>query len=903
MDILDIVNKYIEKKQEVSTETLISKLKNGVSEEELLNEYSMTKEELANKLIEAGYSIGTFESKSSKEPKFLTIDALYNIVSKMYNEQVSLSYIAERYKLSEQELVKELEANRFKSRWTIVGRVLPTYVSNKAMYYLHQLNIERKSVEEVAKSEGESVFHIEEELKKANFRRIWVLEGVTTAKYAIPTIKDNKVILDLKTGEPNVLYINGRSLFTLKQVVNTLGINGKLIYEKYNEEFIKNVHVIKLDEYLGSENEIIKACPHLNYLLRDTLFTERGLHLFATLTKTTSLYHTKISELENLLLLEKQKLEKEKAIEQKEVKNKGVSNSNEMNEEDNTKNSKSIISSNSEKALDADSIIQKLNSGENLKAIAKKYSVQVSLINKIIRDAGFHYSIFFKVWTNKPDITLIEEAVKELNSGITLYDFSNKYVKKAKERLRFADQLRRKIEKLGYDFDQKTKKWVWKSKARSTNKLENLIEVEPKTLSRKVDDLKPESINSKDNRNLGKKVGPSITSKEIIEKLHNGSTLKTIEEETGVAANQLRIQLKTDGYKYDSFFKTYINKNRAIFLKSLAEDILELRATVDQIASRYSLTKAELEEQLLAFGYDIYEKEQEIEIVTESNIVQKEETVFESKTENDEGTKSELAKFPTEHVKDTNSFKTIDKSEPILEAGLTTEDVNLLRELLQDKKKEKDETRIGKQAVKIYLSDKVFEEMEEYTEKNDITKSSLISKALEEYFKKLDEEKKVQFKSLSETLNYSDSAILQTDGKKETEIIPPNSTKTVLTSDWDEYKAELLFNAIIEGTRKGRMLSSIVEEVGNKIGFSASKCQSYWYSHGPKQYKDEFKQIKLEQEQNWTSEDVKMLEYIINVEFGHLPTYESIPIASERLERHIEAVRKKWFEIMRNSRK
>lgn len=898
MDILDIVNKYIEKKQEISTETLMTKLKNGVSEEELMKEYNITKEELATKLVEAGYPKGSPEVKSTPEANSLTIDSLYNIVSKMYNEQVSLTYIADRYKLSEETLIKELKANNFRNRWTIVGNILPTYVSHKAMHYLHQLNIERKNIEDIAINEGQSVSHIEEELKRANFREIWVLEGVTTAVYAIPTIKDDKVILDLKTGELNALYANGRSLFSLKQVVSTLGINGKLIYDKYNDEFIKNVHFNKPEVYLGNENEFFKACPHINYLRKETLFTERGLHLFASLTKTTNLYHKKILELENLLLLAKQKKDEEK-LNQKEVKVTGISNSNETTKEETT-------SSNNGNPLDADVIVQKLNSGEGLTVIAKKHSVQASMINKVIRDAGYQFNSFFRCWTNKSEVILIEDSIREVNKGITLYDYSNKFVKTGRERLHFADQLRRKIEKLGYNFDQKTKKWVWKRKATSTNnKVENLIKVEPKTPSGKVDDLKKESVNSKENRNLGKKVGPSITSKEIIEKLHNGSTLKEIEEESGVAANQLRIQLKADGYKYDSFFKTYINKNRAIFLKSIAEDILEKRATVDKIASRYSLTKVELEEQLLAFGYDIYEKEQESETVTKSNIVQKEETVFETNTEIGESTKSEKEKFPAELVKEIDTLKTVDKNEPILEAGLTTEDVKLLREVLQDKKKDKDEIRTGKKAVKIYLSDKVSEEMEEYTEKNDITKSSLISKALEFYFKSIDEDSVQQANSGDQSLKSHEEPkdIFQADLKKDTEAHLNNTPSNLFPSDWDKSKQELLFNAILEGTRKGRTLGSIVEDVGKEIGVPASKCQSYWYAHGPKHYKDEFKQIKLEQEKNWTGEDVKMLEYIINVEFGHLSTYESIPIASQRLERHIEAIRKKWFETLRNAGK
>jgi len=42
---------------------------------------------------------------------------------------------------------------------------------------------------------------------------------------------------------------------------------------------------------------------------------------------------------------------------------------------------------------------------------------------------------------------------------------------------------------------------------------------------------------------------------------------------------------------------------------------------------------------------------------------------------------------------------------------------------------------------------------------------------------------------------------------------------------------------------------------------------------------------------------MKMLDYIINVEYAHLTPYDVLPLASERLKRHIDVVRKKIFVL------
>ncbi|MEM5016879.1 hypothetical protein WKH31_11355 [Metabacillus indicus] len=121
-------------------------------------------------------------------------------------------------------------------------------------------------------------------------------------------------------------------------------------------------------------------------------------------------------------------------------------------------------------------------------------------------------------------------------------------------------------------------------------------------------------------------------------------------------------------------------------------------------------------------------------------------------------------------------------------------------------------------------------------------------------------------------------------------------------NNWDAAKESLLISSILEESRKGRTLKAITEDVSKEIGISASACQSYWYNNVSKHYLEEFKQIKLDQEENWSNEDMQLLDHLISVEYAHLKPYEVLPIASEIMKRHIDVIRKKLFALQRQKR-
>jgi hypothetical protein len=138
--------------------------------------------------------------------------------------------------------------------------------------------------------------------------------------------------------------------------------------------------------------------------------------------------------------------------------------------------------------------------------------------------------------------------------------------------------------------------------------------------------------------------------------------------------------------------------------------------------------------------------------------------------------------------------------------------------------------------------------------------------------------------------------------KKEVTKIKAMNSNRQNPNKWDAEKENLLYSAILEGIREGRTIKVITEEVSKQIGISPSACQSYWSSHAPLEYKEAFQKIMLDQEKNWSKEDIQLLNQVIMVEFAHLKPHEAFPFASERLKRHINIIRKKWFELQRMKR-
>ncbi|MEH7514244.1 hypothetical protein V7146_16140 [Gottfriedia acidiceleris] len=520
--------------------------------------------------------------------------------------------------------------------------------------------------------------------------------------------------------------------------------------------------------------------------------------------------------------------------------------------------------------LTAEIIIAELGRKQSIASIAKHYGVEFTQVNKLLRDAGYRFDSFFRIWTKDSGKSLILEAISILNKGTTLYDYAFEFIENKNERLLFADELRRKIESFGYLFDQKSKRWI----AKNQNNINIKETILPKTL------LEKQSI-----KNANENIYKTLTCTEIVHKLNMGVPLKKIEEETGENSTELRITLKSEGYKYDSLFKIWTNVDRNIILDKIAKEVLNNKSTIESNAVLYNLTKKDLLEQLTLLGYKFES------INSLDGVVQQEEDLREINSKHEE-----------------QLVRKTEKTEEHQLMNLSSDEFILLKEILNEWKNHKEDTKTKKE-VKIYLNDPLLNRLEEYSESNNITKSNLIGIALEDYFNKINSKQHDLLKKNFDeqtVLNKTCNVGLLSPSEKKTEQIDNLETNLVIpeprtyTPEWDKEKEKLLINAILEGTRIGRTLSSIIEDVSKRIDIPAAKCQSYWYTNVPKHYKQMFYQIKQEQE-DWTDEDVKMLEYLLGVEFSKLSIYEALPLASERLNRHIDVVRKKWFEVRREN--
>jgi uncharacterized protein (DUF433 family) len=718
MDILDIVNNFIKSKTEINPETIINKLNNGESLESIVDEYYVSKNSLLETLKESGYIYNQSTLKWVKPtPATIPIKTLYEIVSEMFINNYDISLMSNKYTIPKEVLIKELEYNKFRKRWTYIGESSTQKITHKLKSYLYQLNTLKEDIKVLADYEGLSVSDIQEKLSNAFYREIWMLEEVIDPPVVISTVNDGRIIYDSNTGEPIVLSVKGRKLFTMKQVSTILHINAKYFFFS-NKDFTKDIHYVKGEEFFGKDKEIFKAVPHTDYLQNEILFTVSGLELFAVKTNTTISYKNKIQELEAINIpkqhrdnpiVDEKRDPKIFPENKKEEKITIADLSNEMDEVGKAPITEAKMAEIEEKNvtgnispekydLNVESIIEKLNNNISIAVIARDLKVQIYDLNITLRDAGYRFDSFFYLWTKETETKLIENAVNQLKKGITLYDISNKYRKDKRLRLLFADELRRKIEALGYVRDQSSKKWI-------------LNQQRVESIYKKVDgfafkqDQPSHSIVNKTEETSNSK---TKFINEISDKLNEGKSLKQIEEDMGIPATTLRMTLKNEGYKYDSFFKTWINVDRKVVLDKIAEEVSSNRNTIEGMAKTYHVEPSELEEQLKQIGNC------SLHIGSQNEI-------------------NKMNELDAPHGitnKISNEPEKIDKINYKLK--LNEEEYQLLKEILIERKNSKEESS-GKKGIKVYLRSEILEKMDELAEQNNMSKSRLIEKAFDHY--------------------------------------------------------------------------------------------------------------------------------------------------------------------------
>ncbi|WP_404448073.1 hypothetical protein LG307_03295 [Sutcliffiella horikoshii] len=248
--------------------------------------------------------------------------------------------------------------------------------------------------------------------------------------------------------------------------------------------------------------------------------------------------------------------------------------------------------------------------------------------------------------------------------------------------------------------------------------------------------------------------------------------------------------------------------------------------------------------------------------------------------------KIKSALLETENISG-NSYSNIEPKYNM--TSLSIEEIKVLRTMMSEwieNKVEEDRTEV--QEISIQINAQLFKILNAYARQNNLSKTVIIERALENFL--VSKEFLIDNESEKRTTREGQKSTVAKKGQNNN----PNN--------WDTEKEKLLIDAIIEGTKEGRTIRDITQEVSSQINISASACQSYWNSKVSKQFKDQFKEIKLDQEFNWSEKDLELLEQIVFFEYAHLTPYEVLPIASKRLKRHIDVVRKKLFELQRKRR-
>lgn len=323
-------------------------------------------------------------------------------------------------------------------------------------------------------------------------------------------------------------------------------------------------------------------------------------------------------------------------------------------------------------------IVDLINDGIDIAAVGKQYNISYKEVLNILHVNGYKNYQFINKWSKQTERELIDSLVNELNTGITLYDLSGKYVKNNKDRIKFVSVLEQTLKENDYEYISKEHQWL---------KKEKIVNIQL-----------------------------------IVIELNKGIPMKTVAEQFKTSAANIRLALKKEDYRYDPLFKVWTKKRRKDLVNSLAE---ELRAGL--------ISLVELKEK------GINTEVLEIELrnsgqfpIEEDNFDQKTEPL--SNTVENENTEMNT-KVDTIH--NSNSYFSIDQKSK--EEIFNKEEIEHLKEIIkywEKKKGERTNTNAATTELTIYLEKEIVNKLTLASEKEGISRSLIIKKALENYLLK-----------------------------------------------------------------------------------------------------------------------------------------------------------------------
>ncbi|MGE7118871.1 hypothetical protein ACQKIC_01465 [Peribacillus sp. NPDC046944] len=202
--------------------------------------------------------------------------------------------------------------------------------------------------------------------------------------------------------------------------------------------------------------------------------------------------------------------------------------------------------------LDLEKICNSINEGISIDFISKQNNMTVSDLKNLLIANQYYYYDFMNYWSKLEEKELFEELIHLLDTGLTIYDLSGKYVRGSKNRIRFVSTLEKLLNNYNYNYNSKNKKW----------EKEDVFENIPK----------------------------------IIELINSGKSMKDVAVIFKTQPSALRFTLKKENYHYNHLLNIWTKQNQIDLLKNVAAELLEGTTTIEELKKREINIKSLLNE-------------------------------------------------------------------------------------------------------------------------------------------------------------------------------------------------------------------------------------------------------------------------------------------------------------------
>jgi hypothetical protein len=391
------------------------------------------------------------------------------------------------------------------------------------------------------------------------------------------------------------------------------------------------------------------------------------------------------------------------------------------------------------KSLNLNEIVRELNLFNDFEKIAQKYRIPPDILMQKLHEAGYEYNESTKKWSknsieennsienresnfveNKIDI---DSIVTNLNKGTSVHDIANNLGISQ-------DDLLSMLQRNGYRFYDFAELW---SKLNEKELVSRFVEQLNNGLT--VFDLSQKYVKNRHartrfankvfmllnkyqytyNENLNKwlpNVDKGTIAREIVSLLNDGKEFQEIERIYGMNDTNIRILLKEYNYRYDYIYDIWTNKSLKQLLQETSEELIANNQTWDDFLRKNRISKEML-----------YKKLKEFHIDRPPISEQSKKTVDKFQSSETRTVTSSVSESNTPEFSNNQSL-------PLL----SNEEISALKQIVKEWKElyslDKEEVSF----IKVFLPKNLVDQLENYCESNNITKSQFIRELLEKKF-------------------------------------------------------------------------------------------------------------------------------------------------------------------------